>query len=159
MKTEQLFIKMVLDRWYGAMKNFESNLDSIPDEQLNKQIAPGKNRGTYLLGHIIAVHDDMRPLMGLGEKQYPELHETFINSPDKADSKSPSVAELKSMLKKQNESLSNIFNDMKPEEWFQKHNSVSAEDFAKEPHRNKMNIVITRTTHLTYHTGQLALLK
>ena len=33
------------------------------------------------------------------------------------------------------------------------------EDFIKEPHRNKLNIILTRTTHLSYHTGQLALLK
>ena len=48
---------------------------------------------------------------------------------------------------------------MQPEDWFQKHSSVSAEDFAKEPHRNKLNIMITRATHLAYHTGQMALLK
>jgi len=35
----------------------------------------------------------------------------------------------------------------------------SAEDFAKEPHRNKLNIIISRTSHLQYHTGQIALLK
>jgi hypothetical protein len=47
---------------------------------------------------------------------------------------------------------------LKPEEWFGKHTAVSAEDFAKEPHRNKLNILLTRTTHLAYHTGQLQLL-
>lgn len=33
------------------------------------------------------------------------------------------------------------------------------EGFAKEAHRNKLNIIIIRTTHLTYHTGRLILLK
>ena len=33
------------------------------------------------------------------------------------------------------------------------------EDFIKEPHRNKLNVLLTRTTHLAYHAGQLALLK
>jgi hypothetical protein len=48
---------------------------------------------------------------------------------------------------------------LKPEEWFEKHTAVSAEDFINEPHRNKLNIIITRTSHLNYHTGQLVLLK
>ncbi len=38
-------------------------------------------------------------------------------------------------------------------------NTVSDEDFEKEPHRNKLNIIVTRTSHLSYHTGQLILLK
>ena len=41
---------------------------------------------------------------------------------------------------------------------FEKHTAVSEEDFSKEPHRNKLNIVISRTSHLQYHTGQLVLL-
>ena len=44
-------------------------------------------------------------------------------------------------------------------EWFEKHTAVADEDFIKEPHRNKLNIILTRTTHLQYHIGQLILLK
>lgn len=55
--------------------------------------------------------------------------------------------------------LSQKMNSLSAEDWFQKHTAVTAEDFAKEPHRNKLNIIITRTSHLQYHTGQLALLK
>ncbi|MBC7554999.1 MAG: hypothetical protein H7257_13600 [Taibaiella sp.] len=48
---------------------------------------------------------------------------------------------------------------MGAEDWFLKHNSVSAEDFVNEPHRNKLNILLTRTTHLSYHLGQFILIK
>ncbi len=37
--------------------------------------------------------------------------------------------------------------------------AVTAEDFAREPHRNKLNIVLNRTGHVSYHLGQLVLLK
>ena len=47
---------------------------------------------------------------------------------------------------------------MQPEDWFTKHSAISAEDFAKEPHRNKLNILINRTVHQGYHMGQLAYL-
>jgi len=38
----------------------------------------------YLLGHLIAVHDDMLVLLDMGEKLYPELNVPFIKSADKA---------------------------------------------------------------------------
>ncbi|WP_460552248.1 DinB family protein [Ferruginibacter profundus] len=159
MNTNQVIIKMLTDRWHGAVKNFDTVLDSITDEQLLKEIAPGKNRGIYLLGHLIAVHDDMLILMGLGDKLYPELNEPFIKSPDKTLTEIPSAQELRNCWKKQNGFLTQLFDTIQPGDWFQKHTAVSDEDFIKEPHRNKLNILLTRTTHLTYHTGQFTMLK
>jgi hypothetical protein len=159
MNSTQTMVKMVFDRWNASVKNCDTLLNSIPDDQLQKEIAPNKNRGIYLLGHLIAVHDEMLPILGFGEKLFPELHEAFIKSPDKATSKIPSARELRASWSKMNDVLSQQFGNMLPDDWFKKHTSVSAEDFIKEPHRNKLNIIITRTTHLSYHTGQLVLLK
>ncbi len=157
--TNQTMVKMVLDRWDGSITNFNKILDSLSDEQLQKEIAPGKNRGIYLLGHLIAVHDDMLILLDMGEKLYPELNQPFIKSPDKTVAEIPSASELRSFWNKQNELLSQKFGNLNTEDWFTKHTAVSAEDFANEPHRNKLNIIITRTSHLQYHSGQLVLLK
>lgn len=159
MNSNQVMVKMILDRWYAQIKNFDTTLTSITDEQLLKEIAPGKNRGIYLLGHLIAVHDDMLVLLGMGDKLYPELYEPFIKSPDKSISEIPSAKELRACWNKQNEILTQKFDSLQPDEWFQKHTSVSAEDFIKEPHRNKLNIIITRTSHLSYHLGQFILLQ
>ena len=158
MNTTETAIKMVLDRWYGSISNFNKHLDALTDDQLALEIAPGKNRGIYLLGHLIAVHDDMLVLLGLGEKLYPQLNELFIKQPDKAIAQLPSAAELRSMWVQQHENLKTYFDTLTPEEWFARHTAVSEEDFSKEPHRNKLNIIITRTSHLQYHTGQLVLL-
>jgi hypothetical protein len=159
MTTTETIIKMTFDRWNGSLKNLDTLLQSITDETLQKEIAPGKNRGIYLLGHLIAVHDDMLVLLDMGEKLYPDLYEPFLKSADKTSPRIPSAAELRSFWTIQCEALKQKFDTLKPEEWFEKHTAVSAEDFAKEPHRNKLNIILTRTTHLAYHTGQLALLK
>jgi hypothetical protein len=159
MESKQLILKMVFDRWNGALKNFDSTLNALTDEQLQKEIAPGRNRGTYLLGHLIAVHDDMIVLLDMGDKLFPEFVEPFIKSPDKSVAETPSAKELRAAWNKMNELLAQKFSSMQPDEWFQKHTAVSEEDFLKELHRNKLNIIITRTTHLTYHTGQLVLLK
>jgi hypothetical protein len=159
MATTELFVKMTFDRWYGSIKNCDAILDSLTDEALQKEIAPGRNRGIYLLGHLIAVHDEMLKLLDMGEKFYPELYEPFIKFPDKATTEIPTAAELRSFWAKQCEVLKQKFDNLKPDEWFEKHTAVSAEDFIKEPHRNKLNIIITRTSHLQYHSGQLVLLK
>ena len=152
-------IKMVLDRWNGSIANLNKILNAISDEQLQKEIAPGKNRGTYLLGHLIAVHDDMLGLLDMGEKQYPQLFEPYIKSADKVISDLPSTSELRNYWTKQCQMLQEKFEGTAAATWFEKHTAVSAEDFEKEPHRNKLNIIITRTSHLQYHTGQIALLK
>ena len=159
MNSNQTLIKMVFDRWNSSLASYDKLLNSLTDEQLQKEIAPNKNRGVYLIGHLIAVHDDMLILLGMGDKLYPELHKTFIASPDKSVDEIPSVKELRSYWSKQCEVLKQKFESLLPEEWFEKHTAVSAEDFIKEPHRNKLNIILTRTTHLNYHTGQLILLK
>ncbi len=159
MNHTQTMLKMVFDRWNGALRSWNTLLTAIPDDQWQKEIAPGKNRGIYLLGHLIAVHDDMLVLMDMGDKLYPELYEPFLASPDKAVVDIPSVAVLKEYWARQCQVLQEKIESLSTEQWFEKHTAVSAEDFSREPHRNKLNIIITRTTHLTYHTGQLVLLK
>lgn len=159
MTTTETIVKMMFDRWNGSLKNWDALLDAITDETLQKEIVPGKNRGIYLLGHLIAVHDDMLILLDMGEKLYPELYEPFLKFADKEAAQIPSAAALRSFWGKQCEVLKQKFDTLKPEEWFEKHTAVSAEDFARESHRNKLNIILTRTTHLAYHTGQLVLLK
>lgn len=158
MTTVDLMVKMVLDRWNGSITNLNKLLNGLTDEQLLKDIVPGKNSGIYLLGHLVAVHDDMLVLMALGEKLFPELFEPFIKQADKVATKTPTIAELREMWKKQNDHFQEIFEKMKPEEWFEKNAVVSEEDFVNEPHRNKLNVIITRTSHLQYHMGQLRLL-
>ena len=159
MNTNQTMVKMILDRWYSLLKICDTTVASVTDGQLQKEIAPGRNRGIYLLGHLIAVHDDMMPLLGFGDKLYPELYEPFLKSPDKTVTNIPSANELRTFWSKQNEILTQKIDGLQPDEWFERHNAVSAEDFAKEPHRNKLNIIITRASHLSYHTGQLVLIK
>lgn len=156
---EELFIKMVLDAWYSLIKSADKLFDMLSDEELMKEIAPGRNRGVYLLGHLIAVHDRMLPLMGLGEQRYPDMYKTFVEAADKTIIDLPTVEDLRNYWKEVNNVLAEGFSSLPTDEWFQKHNAVSEIDFAKEPHRNKLNIVINRTNHLANHLGQLLLLK
>ncbi|HTB32026.1 MAG TPA: DinB family protein [Bacteroidia bacterium] len=156
--TTQLAVKSAVDAWHGQVKNADGILDKLTDEQLMKEIAPGKNRGVYILGHLTAVHDRMLALLNLDKQQYPQLDEPFLTKPDKAVAEIPSASELRTYWKNVNTKLATHFNNLPAEGWFEKHNSVSVEDFAKEPHRNRLNVLLSRTGHLAYHVGQLRLL-
>jgi len=158
-KSPELFIKMVLSAWDTQNSNFNQLLDSLTDEQLSKEISPGRNTGIYLLGHLTAISDAMLPLLGFGEKLYPELENVFINNPDKAGLKKPPVAELKKCLGVVNKKLTESVKVTSAVEWFSRHMAISEEDFAKEPHRNKLNVIINRTNHMANHLGQMLLLK
>lgn len=150
-----LFVKMVIDAWQLQNKRADELIDKISDEQLMQETAPGRNTGIYLFGHLAAVNDRLFKLLAIGERLHPELDDIFLSTPDKSGKTMPSVDELKKYWNQVNTALTNHFNTMQPEEWFEKHASISAEDFAKEPHRNRLNVIITRTVHQGYHLGQM----
>jgi hypothetical protein len=154
-----LFVKMVLTAWNQQNTRVDELLEKISDEQLLNETAPGRNTGIYLLGHLAAVNDGLFKLLGIGERLYPELDEIFLNSPDNSGKIFPAVDELKKYWKEINTALTNKFNAMQPEEWFERHTAVSEEDFAKELHRNRLNVIITRSVHQGYHLGQMNYLK
>ena len=154
-----LFVKTFITAWKTQISRINEFLENTTDEDLIKEIASGKNSGIYLLGHLIAVNDGIIPLLGFGKKLYPALEQIFITSADKSGHDFPSPQELRKYWNEVNEQLIKYFKQLEPEEWLTKHEAISVEDFAKEPHRNKLNVLIHRTTHLGYHLGQLVFLK
>ena len=161
MSTHQaeLIIKMNLSAWESQSKRFSELIEKLTDAQLLSETAPGRNTGVYLLGHIAAVNDDMLRLLGLRDKFFPEYTDIFIKSPDKSGKSFPAVAELRAAYHKTTNELNAHFNKFSTEEWLSKHTAVSEEDFAKEPMRNKLNVMISRTLHLANHMGQIIYLK
>ena len=155
----ELMIKMVVDAWNGQLARATKLFSELTDEQLQNETAPGRNTGTYLSGHLVAVHDALFPLLGTGQKLYPSLEEVFIKNPDKSGLEKPSIKDLRNYWDEVNKEMQKQFDQFTVDEWLQKHTTVSAEDFLKEPHRNRLNVLISRTNHLAYHLGQLAYLK
>src|ERR1700753_1912613 len=105
MNDKELLIKMALDSWQGQLSAVNNLLGKLSDEQLENEIAPGRNRGVYLLGHLIAVHDLMLPLFRFEESIYPELQAAFVDSPDKTISTIPPINQLKDQWDEVNEKL------------------------------------------------------
>lgn len=159
MDQQELVIKMIIAEWQKQNARLDQLLDTLSEEQLTRATAPGRNTGIYLLGHLTAVNDGIIPLLGFGEKLHPELEPLFLTNPENPAIERPSITTLKKYWKEVNAVLDENISKMKTEDWFTPHSAVTAESFQKEPHRNKLNILINRSNHQSYHLGQLAYLK
>jgi DinB superfamily len=154
-----MFVQIAISNWELSIKRATAIFDRLGEAEFLAEVAPGKNRAIYLLGHLAAVHDMMLPLLGLGDRHYPFLDAAFVTNADKATGDLPQVEELLNYWKSINEVLIQKLRSLSPEEWLQKHTAVSDEDFTREPHRNRFNLLLSRIGHIQYHLGQLVLLK
>jgi hypothetical protein len=151
----KLLIKMAVSSWDTQYARITKLLDSLTDDQLLSATAPGRNRGIYLIGHLVAVSDSMRSMMGWGDKLYPQLEKIFIKDPDSPGAPMPPAPEIRKYWTAVHEEVTRRISQMAPADWLARHSAVSEEDFVKEPHRNKLNLLISRTNHQSYHLGQL----
>ena len=154
-----VFIKMALSAWETYNDRVNKLINTLTDQQLLADTSPDRNSGIYLFGHLIAISDGLFPILGFGERLYPQLDKIFLENPDKSGFELPSINDLKEYWKIVNTRLTGHINQMPDNEWFSRHTKVSEADFANEPHRNKLNIIINRTNHTSYHLGQMAYLE
>jgi hypothetical protein len=156
--SPELYVQMTLSAWKTHNTRLDDLLVKLTDGDLMQETAPGRNTGIYLLGHLTAVNDSLFKFLGIGERLHPELDAVFLEAPDRSGIEIPAVAELRNYWKEINTALYSVIDTLPVTEWFTRHTAVSEEDFKKEPHRNKLNIIINRTNHQAYHLGQFAYL-
>jgi hypothetical protein len=158
--TESRFAAAALTSWKQVIWQIDKGLAAWSDANLQLEVAPGRNRLYYLLGHLVAVHDRMLPLLRLGERLHPELDEQFLVQPDRAFTGTPAeTADLREAWTEVNTKLTAALAQLTPEQLLERHASVSEEDFAKEPHRNRLSVLFSRTSHAAMHEGQMRLVK
>jgi hypothetical protein len=158
MADHMLFVKMVLDAWNAQLNSTTALLDKLTDAQLMQEVAPGRNRGIYLLGHLTSEHDLLFPLLRFGAPLYPEMKPVFVDGADGPAVDVIDVVLLRARWTEVHAALNAQLMVLAADAWFTRHNNIAETDFAKEPHRNRLNVLITRTIHLAHHRGQLALL-
>jgi uncharacterized damage-inducible protein DinB len=154
--SHELSVQVAINSWRLVLERANKALSNLTDDQLLKEVAPGKNRVIYLLGHLTAVHDAMFPILGLGERLHPELDPIFVSSPDKAEAQPP-MGELRKYWDEVNGELLSQFASLSADEWLQRHRSMSEEDYVKDPTRNRLAVLLSRTNHMSYHLGQIIL--
>jgi uncharacterized damage-inducible protein DinB len=157
MTSHKLSVQVAINSWRLVLERTKKTFSNLPDDQLLKEVAPGRNRLIYLWGHLTATNDAMFPILGLGERLHPELDAIFVSSPDKAEAQLPPVGELRKYWNEINDKLLSQFATLSENEWLQRHNAVSEEDYAKDPTRNRLAVLLSRTNHMSYHLGQITL--
>lgn len=156
MTSHELPVKVAINSWRLVVERADKTFSQLPPDQLLAEVAPGKNRIIYLWGHLIAVHDRMFSILGLEPRLHPELDAVFIDNPDKAR-EVPSAQQLKQYWDEVNENLWSRFQSLSADEWLLRHHAMSEEDYAKDPTRNRLAVLLSRTNHLSYHLGQVVL--
>lgn len=154
---DELFIATVVNSWKQIVNRLNERFTPLSDEQLEMRVAPNKNRLLYLLGHLTAVHDRMLPLLGVGDRLYSELDEAYISNPDGTIVDPLSPADLKKAWSAVNAAVTSAVEKFSAEDWLEKHTAVSDDDFSKDPTRNRLAVFLSRTNHVSFHTGQMAL--
>jgi len=157
MTTHKLSVQVAINSWGLAVERANKIFSSLTEDELLREVAPGKNRLIYLWGHLTAIHDAMFPILGLGERLHPELDAIFVSSPDKTGAQLPPVGELKTYWDEVNGKLLSQFAILSADEWLHRHYSMSEEDYAKDPTRNRLAVLLSRTNHMSYHLGQITL--
>ena len=81
---ETRLIDSAVRAWKSNADRIDKFFGALSPEQLEQEIAPGRNRLIYLWGHVAALNDGLFPLVGLGPRLYPEMEVMFIANPDRA---------------------------------------------------------------------------
>src|SRR6201996_3735730 len=84
MSESEVFAAAVVRSWASIVERTGKTFSGFSDEDLQREIAPGKNRVYYLLGHLTAVHDQLLSLLRVGDRLHPELDERFLKKPDRS---------------------------------------------------------------------------
>jgi hypothetical protein len=157
MTSHELPVKVAINSWRLVVERADKIFSRLTEDQLLGEVAPGKNRVIYLWGHLIAIHDAMFSILGLGPRLHPDLDAIFIDNSDKAVAEIPSAGQLKQYWDEVNGKLLSQFQSLSTDEWLLRHRAMSEEDYAKDPTRNRLAVLLSRTNHLSHHLGQVTL--
>jgi DinB superfamily len=155
--NEELFAATAINTWNTMTSRLERTLSSLTDDELQLEVAPGRNRAYYILGHLTAFQDRLLHQLGLGERLYPELDDLFVTKPDRSYEDTFTGAELRRMFAEITSKVTSGIQAMPPADLLKRHESVSEQDFAKEPLRNRVAVLSSAMTHMMLHAGQIRL--
>src|SRR5260370_28626504 len=156
MTNEELYLAVALNGWKGNIERADKMFSGLSDQEVLREIAPGKNRLIYLWGHLTATHDAMLPLLGIGQRFHPEFDVAFISNPDKTQAGIPSVELVRKASREDNGQLFQGFASLSAADWLKEPGAGSEEDFLKEPFRNRLAILLMCAHYLALLRGQCA---
>ena len=158
MKTsDELLCATALHSWKQVVDRATRTFESLDDEQLLRQVAPGRNSLIYVFGHLTVAHDRMLPLLRIGDRTHAELDAAFFDNPEGTIPHSFPSADIRAAWKSVNNTLTAAMELLSPKGWLERHSAVDESSFQTEPLRNRFAILLSRTNHLASHLGQVTL--
>ena len=150
-------LDICLIQWNTYNKIMQKAFDTISDENFNKPIVANGNSPSWLLGHLVDTDDRLLELFGIGNRLHPELKTIYHHERGTNQEGHLTKSELMSKWKSIAAELDKAFKAWSESDWMGRHTAVSEEDFVKEPHRNKLNVMLSRVEHKASHLGQIAM--
>jgi hypothetical protein len=157
MTNEEIFAGTTIASWKQAVDRLNQLTGALDENAMQQEVSPGRNRVYYIIGHLAAAHDRLLPLLGLGERLHPELDYPFFSKPDKSVPDVLTGADLRTIFTEINVKLTAAIEASPTPDWLKRHTAVSEADFAKQPFRNRLAVLQSRTSHAMFHAGQIRL--
>ncbi len=133
-------------------------LKKLSDDDLKLEIAPGRNHGVWLLGHLIVSDDDLSLYMGKDPMLYPEYSDIFgPKSILKPAEEYPAVKILREQWNNVIEKNIKIYSELTDEELAEPHAMVKG-NIEDDYFKTKENCAINWLNHQMYEAGQLGIL-
>jgi len=149
------------DQWKILNSWLSNTINKLTDEELCSTIAPNRNHGVWILGHLIESEDELAVYLGLDNWLFPEYEAMFgQGSPLLPVAQYPHVSFLRQQWQQvsaRNNQLLSTFTDA---QWHQPHTRIDSgnpldEDFFK----TKGRCIAIWNIHQTLHLGQLGVLR
>ncbi|HTH57093.1 MAG TPA: DinB family protein [Cyclobacteriaceae bacterium] len=151
-------LEICLLQWNTFNTRMQKLFDTISDENFYRAITPNGNSPSWILGHLTDTDDALLELFAIGSRKFPELKTIYNHEKGKNQEGHLSKSDLQAKWRAINNDIEAAFKSWSEKEWLSRHTAVSEEDFKKEPHRNKLNVMLSRVSHRASHLGQIAML-
>lgn len=133
----------------------------LTDEALHNTIAPGKNHGIWILGHLIESEDELGVYLGLSDWLFPNYETLFgQGSPLLPPEQYPSASVLRQQWKQVSQRNDQILQLMTDTDWNQPHTRIdSGNPLDTDFFKTKGRCISIWNMHQTLHLGQLSVLR
>jgi DinB superfamily len=145
-------------QWNAYNARVQKVMSTLNEKNYFAPIMPGGNSPSWLMGHLADTDDKLLELFGIRSRMFPELEKIYHHDRNSNQSGHLAKEELNEKWKAVIAALDSAFNSMSEADWLGRHNAVTEEDFLKEPHRNKLNVMLSRVSHKASHLGQIAMM-
>lgn len=152
-------LQICLLQWDAMNKRMLKTMDSISEENFHKPIVAGGNSPSWIIGHLVEADDALLELLGIGKRMFLDLSKIYHHERGANQTGHLTKQEVTQRFKSVCAALDTAFKSWNEADWLMRHTAVSEEDFKNGPHRNRLNVMLSRLSHKASHLGQLALMK